>query len=519
MKKTIILTLAVTLAFNLSAQTADMAVKVSEQQYEGSARTLAMGNAFTALGGDIGALAINPASSGIMRTSSLSISPSINVARGKADYLGISARDNSTRFSMANAGFVWNIDTGRYTGLLNFNIGLSFNRKNNYNNFMSTGGTTRESSMLSSMAHNLYGTNWKELDIEEGKLIGYNPYNNTQLGWPSILAWNTYLLSTIDPATDNEYMSSTENIVPKEDGTYDLYIPGDLKQTFNRNTFGGANEFSINFGSNISDILFLGVNFNFTTVDYTYEENYNETALDSKVFQDGFVQMNHSYWLTVRGMGFDAKFGAILTPVKGLRIGATFTTPTAYRLTDTWCNSMISEFNNGNRFSQKSPTGTYSYKLSSPIRFSVGLAYVFKRGLISFDYERVDYSTAKFRTINNYIETSIELENDAIRQYYTASNIFRAGAEFWCTDKIALRAGYAQYGAPADFETKTQLVSGGIGCKIGNRSSLDFTYQHRLNQDYDFTIYDYDEPCAMKAPTGHVAYSGSRFVLSYSVKF
>lgn len=511
MKKITILALAVALSFNLAAQTADMAVKVSEQQYEGSARTLAMGNAFTALGGDMGALAINPASSGIMRSSTFSISPSINVAWGQADYLGITTKDNSTRFSMANAGFVWNLDTGRYTGLLNFNIGLSFNRRNNYNNFMSAGGTTRESSMLSAIAHNLYGTDFSQLEE--------NPYNNTQIPWPSILAWYTDALETIDGEVRDEYMSATENKISKEDGTYDLYIPGDLKQTFNRNTFGGANEFSINFGSNISDILFLGVNFNFTTIDYTCEENFSEAAIDNSLFDGKFVQMCHNNWLTVRGMGFDAKFGAILTPVKGLRIGATFTTPTTYRLTDTWGNRMTSEFSDGDRFDENSPTGTYSYRLSSPLRFSLGLAYVFKRGLISFDYERVDYSTAKFRTINNYIETSIELENDAIRQYYTASNIFRAGAEFWCTDKIALRAGYAQYGAPADFETKTQLVSGGIGCKIGNRSSLDFTYQHRLNQDYDFTIYDYDEPCAMKAPTGHVAYSGSRFILSYSVKF
>ncbi len=512
MKRITILTIAIAVSFGLSAQTADMAVKVSEQQYEGSARTLAMGNAFTALGGDIGALSINPASSGTMRSSAFSFSPSINIARGKADYLGITTKDNSTRFSMANAGFVWNFDTGNYSGLLNLNLGLSFNRRNNYNSFMSAGGTTSESSMLSAIAHNLYGTPYTALE----KSNGYDPFNNTALSWPSILAWNTYLLATVDPFTDDEYMSSTENL---DEETYELSIPADLKQTFNRNSYGGANEFTINLGSNISDILYLGVNLNFTTVDYTYEENFNEAAIDSRLFQDGFVQMNHNTWLTVKGSGFDAKFGAILTPVKGLRIGATFTTPTSYRLTDTWANGMTSEFNNGKRYSMNSPTGTYSYRMTSPLRFGVGLAYVFNKALISFDYERVDYSTAKLRSDNNSIESAIELENDIIRQYYGASNIIRVGGEVWCSDKLALRAGYAQYGATSEYETSDRFISGGLGCRLSKASSLDFTYQHRMNQKYDFTIYDYDEPCDLKGPTGNVAYSGSRFILSYTLKF
>lgn len=512
MKKINILTIALAASYSLSAQTADMAVKVSEQQYEGSARTLAMGNAFTALGGDIGAISLNPATSGTMRSSAFSFSPSINIARGQADYLGITTKDNSTRFSMANTGFVWNFDTGRYSGLLNLNLGLTFNRRNNYNMYMGAGGTTNESSMLSSIAHNLYGTTYTDLE----KTSGYDPFNNTMLSWPSVLAWNTYLLATVDPFTDDEYMSSTENI---DEETYELSIPGDLKQTFNRNAYGGANEFSINLGSNISDILYLGVNLNFTTVDYTYQENFSEASLDSRLFQDGFVQMTHNYWMTVKGSGFDAKFGAILTPVKGLRIGATFTTPTSYRLTDTWGNSMSSEFNNGKRFSMNSPTGTYSYRMTSPLRFSLGLAYVFKRALISFDFERVDYSTAKLRADGNRIETAIELENDIIRQYYGASNIFRVGAEVWCTDKVALRGGFAQYGAPSEDETDTRFISGGVGFKLGKMSSLDFTYQHRMDQKYDFTIYGYDEPCELKAPTGNVAYSGSRFIFSYTFKF
>ena len=59
---TIILSLAAAAVY---AQTANDAYMFSENQYEGTARTMAMGNAFTALGGDLGSIGINPAGSAV----------------------------------------------------------------------------------------------------------------------------------------------------------------------------------------------------------------------------------------------------------------------------------------------------------------------------------------------------------------------------------------------------------------------------------------------------------------------
>ncbi|MBQ5803166.1 MAG: hypothetical protein IIW25_02935, partial [Bacteroidales bacterium] len=43
------------------------AYRYSQQFNEGTARSVAMGNAMVALGGDIGAISINPAASGVYR--------------------------------------------------------------------------------------------------------------------------------------------------------------------------------------------------------------------------------------------------------------------------------------------------------------------------------------------------------------------------------------------------------------------------------------------------------------------
>ena len=60
-KAALIFLLTVAAAFPGHAQTAYDAFLFSESNYEGTARTVAMGNAFTALGGDLGSISLNPA--------------------------------------------------------------------------------------------------------------------------------------------------------------------------------------------------------------------------------------------------------------------------------------------------------------------------------------------------------------------------------------------------------------------------------------------------------------------------
>ena len=87
MKKIITLFLSLTIAAGLFAQTADDALTIAQTFEEGTARTMAMGNAFTALGGDLGAIGINPASSGVFRCSQITFTPSLTTNRSTANYL------------------------------------------------------------------------------------------------------------------------------------------------------------------------------------------------------------------------------------------------------------------------------------------------------------------------------------------------------------------------------------------------------------------------------------------------
>jgi len=498
MKKIVSLILSITLAASLYAQTTDDALLFAQEQYEGTARSLAMGNAFTALGGDLGGLGINPASSGVFRHSQVVFTPSLTTTRSQASYLGTVDNTRNTGFTVSNFGTVISFETGRYSGLLNYNFGIVYNRKNTYRSKMAAHGTTDQTSMLSSLAAALDGYDWTEIDLEKTS----NPYTSTNASWPGILAWNSYLLAPLSylggkyaDITD-AYFASTENYNDVDDI---LYIAGNLDQKFRRRTYGGDQEFSLNFGGNVNDIFYFGANLNFQSINRTIEEYYEESAQNPKLFDDGFVSMDNSYWLRTRGSGVNLKVGVIVTPVAGLRLGATVTTPTWYNLTDEWNYTMNSAFTNSKSYTIYSPTGTWNYKFSTPMCWSLGAAYTFwDRGLISVDYESANYG--------------------AISNEFQRAGILRTGAEVRIGQLISLRGGYQYYTPAVKGGVATHVYSAGIGFNFGDAFTLDLAWNRSSAQSQSFQLYD-DYPGLVSAPLGTNTYRTSRILCTFGFKF
>ena len=102
--------LLMAIAASASAQNAYDALNFSESNYEGTARSVAMGNAFTALGGDLGAVTINPAGSAVAGYSQMSITPGFTISTnttqgvspyddGSLPYFERKMRSNRSRFN------------------------------------------------------------------------------------------------------------------------------------------------------------------------------------------------------------------------------------------------------------------------------------------------------------------------------------------------------------------------------------------------------------------------------------
>ena len=82
--------LSLGLAFSVAAGAQDMydALRYSENNYYGTARSIAMGNAFTALGGDLGSIGLNPAGSAVNGYSQFTLTPNISIISTAAQYNG-----------------------------------------------------------------------------------------------------------------------------------------------------------------------------------------------------------------------------------------------------------------------------------------------------------------------------------------------------------------------------------------------------------------------------------------------
>ena len=145
MKKTIILLAVCGITSTAGAQTMYDALTFSENTYYGTARSTAMGNAFTALGGDLGGISINPAGSAVANYSQITITPSLNIAvstaqgtkwNGEANGFERRMKNSSTRFTLPNIGFTLNYDTHRTSGVTGISVGFMVNGTGYFNDNM-----------------------------------------------------------------------------------------------------------------------------------------------------------------------------------------------------------------------------------------------------------------------------------------------------------------------------------------------------------------------------------------------
>lgn len=457
MRKTaLVLSLTVFTAVAASAQTEFDALMFSENNYEGTARTMAMGNAFTALGGDPGAVNINPAGSAVAKYSQITITPGISISTNTASGTILSGdsspysfenriRNSNTRFSFPNYGVTLNFDTHRTSGIRNFNIGFVANVTNRFQDGLAASGTNAYTSYMGALAASSNGFHVSELENTDNYYNGYP--------WSSILGIQSGMINTFG-SVDNEYIGATEKIY--DDGTIEL--AGPLDQTFRRNTRGSKYDYVFNFGLNISDLVYLGANLGVTSLYYSSSEVFTEAAIDPADFEisyindDGststtnFSDMRHKYEYHASGIGVYGKFGILVTPGAGFRIGAAIQTPTSTNITEYWQESAGTYYTDSRYdLSAETPEGEYSYRLISPFRFNAGVAYTLGNiGLISVDYEICDYGGMKFKSIDGdvFADDEFEMQNQNIKDFMSTSHMLRAGIEIKPFPELAVRAGY-----------------------------------------------------------------------------
>ena len=506
MRKTLItILLTASAAICGYAQTAYDALLFSENNYEGTARTVAMGNAFTALGGDLGSVALNPAGSAVAGYSQITITPSLTFSAsttqgvspysdGSLPYFENRIRSNATNFSVPNIGVTACFDTHRTSGLKNIIFGFVMNRSAAWNEDVYASGTNSSTSFMGAMAYEatIDGLTGSELGAE-------NAYNS--MPWKPVVGYQSGMISTFG-GYDDQFVGASEVIYDNGE----VAIGGPLNQSYGRIVKGGKYDYLFNIAANISDFIYIGANLGVTSIEYGYDEYFKEGAVDPADFQidmeNGdrmyFKDMKYRYAYSALGTGYFGKFGIIVTPGGGFRIGAAIQTPSVNRISEQWYQAGETSYTDSRYNAEaESPLGEGSYTMVSPFRANLGLAYALGNlGVISADYEMCDYGQMKYKT-NGYDRDYFEEINRDIRERFGMSHIFRAGLEVKPTGKLALRAGYRMATSPEIYDswgekiplTMTQNVSFGLGYDSGKSFFTDLAVRKTIMADEYFMPY------------------------------
>lgn len=399
----------------LQGQRVDEAWRYSQIFYGGTARFMSMGGAFTALGGDLSTLSQNPAGIGVFRSSEITLSPQMFHINTDASFLGASS-DYLYKFNLSQAGIVSKIMSDNNN--LSLNWGYSFNKTNNHNQSALIEGRSVNSSMTDFWA-----------DANEGVF-------HEDLVDAADLAFGTWLIDTITGSGGRSFGTVYNNYGDVAFSTYNQR----MRRLITNEGYTGEHAFSM--GGNYNDRIYFGATIGVNTIRYTGHFEHLESTDED--LPSEFVNFTFTDHFENRGTGVNIKIGAIFRPVEAVRLGFAFHSPTWYRIKETFDESIVSNFSHGGSYDAALEPSRYEYALSTPFRAMAGAAVqIGKMGLLSADYEFVDYSTARFSETGDGYDYSEK--NLAIRQTLQAAHNLRFGAELRLS-KLYLRGGYAYYG-------------------------------------------------------------------------
>lgn len=452
----IVLVIAVLASFEMVAQDYYSVQTISDYRYYGTARSIGLGNAVTALGGDLGMIGINPAGSVVAPYSQIAISPGISISSSISRYasqydmnqglqdsdFGTATRSGLTRFVMPNIGFNFYFNTGRNYGIQGISFGFTSNATSNNIRSQVASGSNNETSLLGSLGYWASG-------VPLSTYLDLNAYNNYDLGFFSVMAAKTGMIQTYG-ATNNVYQGATEII----NSAGNLVTAGPLNQKSSVTSAGYRNDLIVNFAMKINNDWYVGINLGVPREITSYQESFVETAEKIIDYPD-FDSASYTYYMSRRVSGVYAKLGVIWAPVQGLRLGAAVQSPTAYTVLEDYSISGHTRFRNSSGYSS-SGSRDNEYCLRSPYMMNFGAAYVFGSvAMLSVDYEFADYKITRYGLIgrSGFNDGEFAIQNTTNRLFYGMEHNLRAGFEFKVIPSVAVRAGFNLKTSPMRYYT------------------------------------------------------------------
>jgi len=438
---------------SLNAQTIYDAVRYSNLNYTGTARTAGAGFSFGAMGGDFGVASINPAGIADFRKSelmfSLSVTASDNNAKLSQD--PNSLNDGSTRLFFDNIGVVFN-GSPRRGKFATSNISIGLNQLASYNESFRYEGTSTGSITDRFLELARFNT------IDNGVM---NPdfLDNFESG----LAYETGAIY----GDSGDYFSdfiATDNVTKRQE----INRSGKMNEL----SFAWAGNYDNKFGVGLA----IGVPF------ITFEENKAYTETDPANEIPFFESLDFNETLATSGTGINFKLGLNTTVARIIRLGAAYHSPTWFSLEDNYFTSLRYAYTDAEgtfNTLRESPDGRFEYSLVTPMKFVGSVGALLKvseiKGFVNADFEYRPYTSNKFNLGDDSGEQSFENElNAEIDSSLQDSYNIKLGAEV-AYKKMRVRSGVNLLASPfadAEFAGVSNIITLGLGYR-GDRFFID----------------------------------------------
>ncbi len=479
--------------FATQAQDLSDALRYSQNEIQGTARFRALSGAFGALGGDMSAVSINPASSVIFSQSHAAFTLSNTDIKNKASYFGTTTNGKESDFNIPQAGASLVFASRSNSPWRKFSIGMAYDRTNNYDNYWRARGvnTNDDGNFTNSIASYFYDhADGKRLDQisampDESITDAYTDiaraygFSHQQ----AFLGYESYILEPV--ADDDANTTYTSNIAA-----------GNFNHNYGYFASGYNGKLSFNFATQYEDKLSLGLNLNSHFIDYQKTTTLKETNTNAgSTVTDVYFENN----LYTTGNGFSFQLGGILKLTPEFRVGLVYDSPTWYTIeeeTTQYLDTDELENQGGDPLNPQTVNIYPRYNLQTPGKFTGSLAYIFgNQGLISFDYSRKNYSNIKFKPSYDFDDLNYDIDANL-----TAASTYRVGGEYKI-NRVSLRGGYRFEESPyKDGETVGDLngYSLGLGYSFGN-TKLDFTFDQwqRSSMNSFYSLMSGGAPSAM----------------------
>lgn len=410
----------------------DLGILFSQNDNNGTARFIAMGGAFGALGGDISSININPAGISVFNNSLFSGSFNSRSSDITSNYYGNKLITQDQFINLSQAGAVLIFENSYASDWDKFAIGFNYRITKDFNDGFFAQGNSRFATFQDF-----------PLDINNPTLV----YNIAD------------------------------------------------EQRFNTIFGGQLSEFNMAFSSVYQNKLHLGLGLNFYDLNFNQRSNLTEfnsdangNELDANLYQENFTagtgfSMNAGF---IYKLNQSFRFGlSYQTPTWFSEIiedsnivnNDGFFGDTEIAVSN---DNVIYDNTAGGFF----PTQSLIYRLKTPSKFTASTAFIFgKSGLLSFDYTNMNYTRTKLSGAN-FSQENLAFQND-----YVNTHNFSLGTE-WRFDKFSVRGGYRFEQSPDGFAIDSDNFneySLGAGYNFGN-FKLDFAYRNN-NRTAAYNFY------------------------------